>query len=141
MHVVVHHEGQGHLTHFLRHLLEMVLAMMLGMFAGGAIFVLVTGIPADEAIKTHSVAWVSVMAFSMTAPMVMWMRVRGHGRRMCLEMAVAMIAPAIPLCALRMADVISGGICGTYCLLSLVAMFGVMAYRRDYYSHSALAAR
>jgi hypothetical protein len=34
-----------------------------------------------------------------------------------------------PLCALRIADVISGGICGPYCGLSLVAMVGVMVYR------------
>jgi hypothetical protein len=55
-------------------------------------------------------------------------------------MAAAMIAPAIPLCILRVADLISGGICSVYCLLSLVAMVGVMVYRRDYYSHKALAA-
>jgi hypothetical protein len=36
--------------------------------------------------------------------------------------------------------VISGGICGVYCLLSLVARVGVMVYRRDYYSHKALVA-
>jgi hypothetical protein len=118
----------------------MVLAMMLGMFAGAAIFVTATGISAEDAIENHSVAWVSVMAFSMTAPMVAWMRYRGHGWNVCLEMAAAMIAPAIPLCILRVADLISAGICGVYCLLSLVAMVGVMVYRRDYYSHKALAA-
>jgi hypothetical protein len=140
MHVVVHRRGGGHLAPFFRHLFEMLLAMMLGMFIGGAMFVTATGIPAAEAIENHSVAWVSVMAFSMTAPMVAWMRYRGHGWSMCLEMAAAMIAPAIPLCILRVADLISGGICGIYCLLSLVAMVGVMVYRRDYYSHKALAA-
>jgi hypothetical protein len=140
VYVVVHRRGGGHLAHFLRHLVEMVLAMMLGMFAGAAIFVTATGISAEDAIENHSVAWVSVMAFSMTAPMVAWMRYRGHGWNVCLEMAAAMIAPAIPLCILRVADLISGGICSVYCLLSLVAMVGVMVYRRDYYSHKALAA-
>jgi hypothetical protein len=53
-----------------------------------------------------------VMAFSMTAPMVAWMRHRHHPWNACLEMTAAMVAPAIPLCALRMADVISDGICG-----------------------------
>ena len=139
MHVVVYRRG-GHLAHFLRHVFEMVLAMMVGMFAGGVIFVTATGISAEDAIENHSVVWVSVMAFSMTAPMVAWMRYRGHGRTVCLEMAVAMIAPAVPLCILRVADVVSGGVCGAYCLLSLVAMIGVMVYRRDYYSHEARAA-
>jgi hypothetical protein len=113
---------------------------MLGMFAGGAVFVAATGISAQDAIENHAVAWVTVMAFSMTAPMVAWMRHRHHPWNACLEMTAAMIAPAIPLCALRMADVISGGICGAYCGLSLVAMVGVMVYRRDYYSHKPLAA-
>ena len=135
MHVVVHRQGGGHLARFLRHLFEMVLAMMLGMLAGGAIFVAATGITAQDAIKGHAIAWVSVMAFSMTAPMVAWMRHRGHAWSVCLEMTVAMVAPAVPLCLLRAADLISGSVCGAYCGLSLVAMVGVMVYRRDYYSH------
>jgi hypothetical protein len=51
-----------------------------------------------------------------------------------------MVAPAVPLGLLRVADVISGSVCGAYCALSLVAMVGVMVYRRDYYSHKSLAA-
>jgi flagellar biosynthetic protein FliP len=135
MHVVVERESHGHLAHFLRHLFEMLLAMMIGMFAGGAVFVTASGIAVEDAIANHAVAWVSVMAFSMTAPMIVWMRYRGHAWSMSLEMAAAMIAPAIPLCLLRMTDIISGGICGGYCALSAVAMVGVMVYRRDYYSH------
>jgi hypothetical protein len=83
---------------------------------------------------------VSVMAFAMTAPMVAWMRHRHHPWNVCLEMSAAMVAPAIALCVLRIADVISGGVCGAYCGLSLVAMVGVMVYRRDYYSHKPLEA-
>lgn len=140
MHVVVHQARHGHLARFLRHLFEMVLAMMIGMFAGGAIFVAATGITAQDAIQSHAIAWASVMAFSMTAPMVAWMRHRGHAWSVCLEMAAVMVAPAVPLCLLRVADVISGSVCGAYCALSLVAMVGVMVYRRDYYSHKSLAA-
>ena len=140
MHVVVSPESRGHRAHFLRHLFEMLLAMMLGMFAGGAVFVAASGITAQDAIKGHAIAWVSVMAFSMTAPMLAWMHYRGHAWSVCLEMAAVMIAPAVPLCLLRMADVISGSVCGAYCGLSLVAMVGVMVYRRDYYSHEPLGA-
>ena len=80
------------------------------------------------------------MAFAMTAPMIAWMRHRHHPWNVCLEMSAAMVAPAIALCVLRIADVISGGVCGAYCGLSLVAMVGVMVYRRDYYSQTSLEA-
>jgi hypothetical protein len=55
-------------------------------------------------------------------------------------MTAAMVSPAIPLCGLRMADMISSGICAAYCGLSLVAMVGVMVYRTDYYSHEPVKA-
>ena len=135
-----HQGGRSQTIHFLRHLLEMVLAMMVGMFAGAAVFVSAVGITIEEAIQDHSVSFVIVMAFSMTAPMLAWMHYRGHAWSVCLEMAAVMIAPAVPLCLLRMADVISGSVCGAYCGLSLVAMVGVMVYRRDYYSHKPLGA-
>ena len=65
---------------------------------------------------------------------------RHHPWNVCLEMSAAMVAPAIALCVLRVAEVISGGVCGAYCGLSLVAMVGVMVYRRDYYSQEPLKA-
>jgi hypothetical protein len=125
--------------HFLRHLLEMVLAMMVGMFAGAAVFVSALGITVEEAIQDHSVSFVIVMAFSMTVPMVAWMRYRGHAWDRSLEMGAAMVVPAIPLICLSVADVV-GPICGPYCLLSVLAMVGVMVYRRsDYSGGSAIA--
>ncbi len=130
---LAHRASRGHAVHFLRHLLEMLLAMMVGMFAGGAIFTAALGITVEEAIRDHSVAFVAVMAVSMTAPMVAWMRFRGHHWDRSLEMAAAMIAPAIPLCALGLVGVVTGSICGLYCFFSVVAMVGVMAYRRSEY--------
>jgi hypothetical protein len=44
-----------------------------------------------------------------------------------------MIVPAIPLICLSLADVV-GPICSPYCLLSVLAMIGVMVYRRSEYS-------
>ncbi len=55
-------------------------------------------------------------------------------------MTAAMVSPAIPLCGLRMADVISSGICAAYSEPSLVAMVGVMVYRTDCYSHGPVKA-
>ena len=130
---LVHGASRGHLVHFLRHLLEMLVAMTVGMFAGGAIFTSALGITVEQAIQDHSVPFVAVMAFSMTAPMVAWMRYRGHHWDRSLEMGAAMIAPAIPLCALGLAGVITASICGLYCFFSVVAMVGVMVYRRNEY--------
>jgi uncharacterized membrane protein YbjE (DUF340 family) len=130
---LVHREGRGHLVHLLRHLLEMLVAMVIGMFAGGAIFTSALGITVEEAVQDHSVPFAVVMALSMTAPMVAWMRFRGHHWDRSLEMGVAMIAPAIPLCAVGLAGVINGSICGLYCFFSVVAMVGVMVYRRHEY--------
>jgi hypothetical protein len=129
----IHRGGRSHTVHFLRHLLEMALAMMVGMFAGAAVFVSALGITVEEAIQDHSVAFVIVMAFSMTVPMVAWMRYRDHAWDRSLEMAAAMVVPAIPLICLRLADVV-GPICSAYCLLSVLAMVGVMVYRRTEYS-------
>jgi hypothetical protein len=117
----------------------MLLAMMVGMFAGAAVFVSALGITVEEAIRDHSVSFVIVMAFSMTVPMVAWMHYRGHTWGRSLEMGAAMVVPAIPLICLSVADVV-GPICGPYCLLSVLAMVGVMVYRRsDYSGGSAIA--
>ena len=118
---------------FGRHLLEMVAAMMVGMMAGAAAFFGATGLAAADAMRQHAVLFVVVQAFGMTAAMVAWMRRRGHSWRGTAEMAAAMIVPAVPLVALRLADIISGPICGTYCAFTFVAMIVVMVYRRRDY--------
>jgi hypothetical protein len=122
--------------HFLRHLLEMIVAMVVGMIVGATVFLTVGGMTLDEALRRHPVAFTLVMAFSMTVPMVVWMRHRGHAWRACSEMAAAMVVPAIPLICLRLTHVISGPICGLYCALTILAMVCVMLYRRSEYGGS-----
>jgi hypothetical protein len=124
----------AHTFHFLRHLLEMTLAMMVGMFLGAAIFLTAVGTTLDQALSRHAVAFTLVMAFSMTAPMIAWMRHRGHAWRSCSEMAAAMVVPAFLLICLRLGDVISGPICSLYCALTILAMVLVMLYRRSEYA-------
>ena len=127
---------------FGRHLLEMVVAMMVGMMASAAVFFGMTGLAAADAMRQHAVLFVVVQAFGMTLAMVAWMHRRGHSWRGSAEMAAAMIVPAVPLVGLRLADIISGPICGTYCALTFVAMLVVMIYRRrDYGLAEALNAR
>ena len=59
------------------------------------------------------------------------------GLRSSSEMAAAMVVPAIALICLRLLDVISGPICGVYCLSTVVAMVAVMLYRRSGYGATA----
>ena len=48
-----------------------------------------------------------------------------------------MVVPAVALICLRLLDVISGPICGVYCLSTVVAMVLVMLYRRSGYAGDA----
>lgn len=123
----------AHRFHFLRHLLEMTLAMVIGMVGSAAVFLTAIGLTAEEALRRHAVLFVLLQALGMTASMASWMHHRGHAWRSCAEMAAAMIAPAIPLIFLRLADVISGPICGLYCISTVAAMLVVMFFRRSEY--------
>lgn len=132
------HTGRGARNfHFLRHLVEMTLAMMVGMVASAAVFLATVGMTVDEALRRHAALFVLAQAFGMTVAMVVWMRHRGHGRRSCSEMAAAMVVPALVLIALRMLDVISGPICGVYCMSTLAAMVLVMLSRPSEYGRWA----
>jgi hypothetical protein len=74
-----------HLGHFARHYAEMVLAMVVGMMA----YALVYG----RGMAFTSYGDEAVMAAFMTAPMVAWMRYRGHSWRQSAEMSAAMLVP------------------------------------------------
>jgi hypothetical protein len=54
-------------------------------------------------------------------------------------MALVMVVPAVPLICLRLVDVVSGPICGLYCLATIVAMVAVMLYRQNDYGATASA--
>lgn len=124
-----------HVLHFARHLFEMIVAMAIGMVAGGAVFLTVAGgLTPEEGLRRYPVLFVVVMAFSMTAPMVGWMRLRGHSWRSCNEMGAVMVLPAVPCIALYWLGVIPAPICGLYCAASFVAMVILMVYRRDEYA-------
>lgn len=132
-----HTGGRSPNFRFLRHMVEMALAMMVGMVASAAVFLPALGMTVDEALRRHAALFVLAQAFGMTVAMVVWMRHRGHGRRSCSEMAAAMVVPALVLIALRMLDVISGPICGVYCMSTLAAMGLVMLSRPSEYGRWA----
>jgi hypothetical protein len=79
---------------FLRHYLEMLLAMFIGMgvLAGG-----LAAAGVDIRSVELALLW---MAFSMSLPMVAWMRYRGHGWTPSMEMAAAMFLPSFAAIAL-----------------------------------------
>jgi hypothetical protein len=115
---------------FVRHYVEMVVVMFAGMALLWA--------PADLLIDTKPTgAMLATMALTMTAPMVPWMRWRGHDWRPTLEMTGAMIVPAALMLGLLAADVVTDA--GVLVGVEHVAMFGgmlaVMLARRDEYSH------
>ena len=89
--------------HFARHYLEMVAVMFLGMAvlwmpareALGA-----AGMSSSELREDAPALLLSVMAVTMTAPMVAWMRYRGHGWGPSAEMSASMLIPTAGAIAL-----------------------------------------
>ncbi|HTE61398.1 MAG TPA: hypothetical protein VK631_13690 [Solirubrobacteraceae bacterium] len=123
---------------FARHYVEMVLVMLVGM-----------GLLALPARWATDAVWPGVdgddptlmlgrMAATMTLPMIPWMRWRGNAWQPSLEMAAAMIVPAIGVIAL-----LEGGVIEAVWLLMtiehvgmFIAMFMVMIARPHEYSHA-----
>ena len=121
---------------FTRHLLEMVLAMMAGMAVlGVALWAL--GEPPGYA---NLLVEYGLMGAFMAAPMVGWMRFRGHswrdGGEMTAAMLVPMVAPVLPV-ELGVAGYVPGLSEDSLMMLSHVAMIGgmvaLMVYRWDRY--------
>ena len=123
--------------HFARHLVEMLLAMMAGMMAGAFLLATSVGTTVSEARREHAVAWVVVMAFDMTVPMVAVMLYRGHSLRSAGEMAAAMIVPALPIVALQLSHAGSGQVGRAYMPVSMVAMIALIVCRRSEYRMAA----
>lgn len=123
--------------HFARHLVEMLLAMMAGMMVGAFFLATAVGTSVSEARREHAVAWVVVMAFDMTVPMVAVMLYRGHSFRSAGEMAAAMIVPALPIVACQLSNVFNGDVGRAYMPVSMAAMIALIVYRRNEYRTAA----
>ena len=116
---------------FARHYVEMVVVMFVGM---GVLFA-----PASVVVDTERAgAMLGVMAVTMTAPMVAWMRLRGHRWQPTLEMAAAMIVPTLGVLAMLAAGVNDLGVLlGIEHVAMLAGMLAAMLARRDEYMHHA----
>jgi hypothetical protein len=132
--------------HFIRHYVEMVAAMFAGM--------VVLGVPAGWALKAFGTSTSQLtdtapalmllgMAVTMTAPMVAWMRYRGHGWGANAEMAASMVLPTFAAVGLLAADVMTdiGTLLAVEHVAMLLGMLAAMLLRLDEYTrhHGRLA--
>ena len=123
---------------FTRHLLEMVVAMMLGM----GVFGLALAVVGEPPGYANLLVRYGAMGAFMAAPMVGWMRFRGHSSRDGWEMTAAMLVPTLVLVApVELGVAVPGLSEGSLMVLSHVAMIGgmvaLMVYRFDRYAHGS----
>lgn len=131
----MHYHGRSPWLGFALHFGEMVLVMMLGMY--------LLAMPAGMAVSavgfssSDPVTSALVMTLTMTVPMVLWMRVRGHGWGRSGEMGAAMVIPSVAIVALAVAGMIPrAGLAGAVMYPMLPAMLVLMLYRRAEYAHT-----
>jgi len=123
---------------FARHYVEMVVVMLVGMGLLALPARWATGVAWPDVSADDPTLMLARMAATMTLPMIPWMRWRGHGWQPCLEMATAMIVPAIGVVALLEVGVVEA----VWLLMTLehvvmfIAMFIVMFARPHEYSHT-----
>jgi len=116
------------------HYVEMLLAMFAGMLV---LWMPLVALGRPDATELELLG----MAFTMTVPMVAWMRYRGHGWAPAAEMTAAMFLPTLAAIALLWAGAIDDT--GTLLAIQHVAMFPAMLVamllRRSEYTGHAIA--
>ncbi len=139
--VVVHH-GLGSVAlgagHFVLHFLEMVIAMMVGM----GVFLPVKGAFVSQGYtalldRASPDYWAWMGAF-MVIPMVLWMRFRGCGWRLGVEMAIGMLLPAVAVLLLCDVAHVTWLTPGAAHPAMLIGMLAAMIYRHEHYSSYSL---
>jgi hypothetical protein len=125
---------------FLLHYVEMVLVMLAGMAVFVPVLLLVAaafGAGRSELQQDAPALVLLGMGLSMTAPMVGWMRFRGHSWAANREMAGAMILPTLATVGLLWSGAVEDldTLLGIQHMAMFPAMFVVMLWRREEYSH------
>lgn len=119
---------------FTRHLLEMIVAMVAGMAVLG-LAIETLGEPPGYA---NPLVEYGLMGAAMSAPMVAWMRHRGHSWTDGAEMTAAMLLPMFAL-VIPVGLGVAGATGHSLMMLSHVAMIAgmvaLMVYRFDRYTH------
>jgi hypothetical protein len=116
--------------------------MLLAMFAGMVVLGVALWALGEPPGYANPLVEYGLMGASMAAPMVAWMRHRGHSWSDGLEMTVAMLAPMFALVVpVELGVAVPGLSEGSLMMLSHVAMIGgmvaLMVYRWDRYAHGA----
>ena len=126
-------------AHLLRHLGEMTLAMMLGMAVlgmGSQVALDAAGVDYNRLELQWPMVPALVMAFNMSAPMVWWMRRRGHSWSYTMEMAAAMFIPVLVLTPLVWLGFISGdGLLVIQHAVMIPSMVVMMLRHRQEFTH------
>ena len=127
---------------FARHYGEMLIAMFAGMFALGIPLAALLGVVGVDVSSWRTDApelMLLGMAFTMTVPMVAWMRHRGHGWAPSWEMAASMFVPSFAAIGLFWAGAVtdSGSLLLIQHVAMLPAMLFVMLLRLDEYAGHA----
>ena len=124
---------------FVRHYIEMLIAMVLGMFVlsiplAGLLGVAGVGVGTWETDAPERM--LLGMAFTMSVPMVAWMRHRGHRWGAAWEMTAAMFIPSLAAIALLWAGIVddSGTLMTVQHVAMLATMLAAMLLRLDEYS-------
>ena len=128
-------EHRSPTLNFARHYGEMIVAMLLGMLVlGGA--ARAAGVDVSAWRTDAPALLLLAMATAMSAPMVAWMRHRGHVWARCWEMTAAMFVPSFAAIALLWGGLVEE--VDTLLAIQHVAMFPAMLVamllRRDDYT-------
>ena len=125
---------RGPTGRFVIHYVEMLLAMFAGMLV---LWMPLVALGRPDATELELLG----MAFTMTVPMVAWMRYRGHGWAPATEMAAAMFLPTFAAIVLLWAGLVEDG--HAPMMIQHVAMFPAMLVamllRRGEYTGHAVA--
>ena len=140
-HALAHRTGgarrPGHQRRFARHYGVMLLLMFAGMAVlGGAVELML--MPFGLSInKAAAPVMASVMAVTMTVPMVAWMHLK-HRMPVArsVEMTASMVLPTVLAIALyALSQIGSDAVLVVQHVVMLPAMLAVMVWRYDAYSH------
>ena len=120
---------RGALTRdFARHYAEMAIVMLVGMAVLAIPAQLVTDALLPGVDSDDPTLMLARMAVIMTLPMIPWMRWRGHGWQPCLEMATAMVVPAMAVIALSIYDVMGREAYGTFMRASVITVLVIIEF-------------
>ena len=115
---------------FVLHLGEMFLAMVVGMAVFDAVFegtLAMVGTSYGVLVDDAPTAVALILMFNMTAPMLLWMRVRGHKASEVSAMGAAMVVVgATTVFLLWLSAIDAEAICGVECGLMIPAMVAAM---------------